>query len=336
MNCRGWILLNTFAVLALPGSAQLASLTAVLDIELANETIYYYDEPDVTKFASEITPRAPLGNRNFTQFIAIDEITAVNGVRAKGVYVARGAFLRLAPGGDGSVIADVTRFATYDATLEILQEDGTPIGSIIVSGLWAGAPPPGIPTGPGTSGNLAVVGGTGAYAGARGVMVQAPQKTPGNARRATSVIEDPAQRRAKSNGGYQRYLVYLSPMIRPEVVVSADGLTVFHEGFVRVSDQKPARAGETLILAAHGIGPTVPPLDVGQVFTQSPLAVVNSPVVVHVNRVPAEVVNKIGWPGTSDTYRIDVRLPDNIPAGAATLQISAGFIDGTEIRIPIR
>jgi hypothetical protein len=57
---------------------------------------------------------------------------------------------------------------------------------------------------------------------------------------------------------------------------------------------------------------------------------------VTVNGRPAELLNKIGWPGTTENYRIDIRVPEGTPAGTATLQVSAGFITGGQISIPIQ
>ena len=66
--------------------------------------------------------------------------------------------------------AATIRFETYD----ILQSDGTPVGTIMTNGLTSAAPsPPGPPLG---AMNFAIVGGTGAFLGSRG---QAG-KIPGN------------------------------------------------------------------------------------------------------------------------------------------------------------
>jgi uncharacterized protein (TIGR03437 family) len=71
-------------------------------------------------------------------------------------------------------------------------------------------------------------------------------------------------------------------------------------------------------------------------FPSNPLAVVNSPVEVTVNGSSADVVNKIGWPGTTDRYRLDIRVPDGTAPGIATLQVTAAFIAGQEVRMPVQ
>jgi len=37
--------------------------------------------------------------------------------------------------------------------------------------------------------------------------------------------------------------------------------------------------------------------------------------------------DQIGWPGTSDTYRLDIRVPDGQRLDAA-LQVTAAFVQG--------
>jgi uncharacterized protein (TIGR03437 family) len=63
---------------------------------------------------------------------------------------------------------------------------------------------------------------------------------------------------------------------------------------------------------------------------------VNSPVEVKVNGNVAEVLNKIGWPGTTDTYRLDIRVPDGTAPGMATVQLTAAFIPGREVSLPVQ
>jgi hypothetical protein len=53
-----------------------------------------------------------------------------------------------------------------------------------------------------------------------------------------------------------------------------------------------------------------------------------------VNGNPAEVLNKIGWPGTTDTYRVDIRVPDGTAPGISTVQLT--FISGREVSLPVQ
>jgi hypothetical protein len=48
------------------------------------------------------------------------------------------------------------------------------------------------------------------------------------------------------------------------------------------------------------------------------------------------VVNSIGWTGLLDTYRVDFRVLDGTTAGMATIQLSAAWIVGPSVNIPIQ
>jgi uncharacterized protein (TIGR03437 family) len=141
--------------------------------------------------------------------------------------------------------------------------------------------------------------------------------------------EDPSKRRV-NGGGRGHFSVSLIPLWIPEVT------NVFHTDFSPVTAAKPARAGETLILAVTGLGPTIPALDPGKTFPSDTLAVVNSPVEANVDGNAANVVNKIGWPGTTDTYRVDIRVPDGTTPGLAKVQLTAAFILGREVSLPVQ
>src|SRR5207245_155173 len=106
--------------------------------------------------------------------------------------------------------------------------------------------------------------------------------------------------------------------------------------FSPVTAARPARAGETVIVRVTGLGPTRPGVNPGQPFPLDSVQQVNSPVEVAVGGQAAEVLNKIGWPGTIENYRVDVRLPEGTPAGSATLQLTAAWVAGASAQIPIR
>ncbi|MEO7650284.1 MAG: hypothetical protein ABIZ80_07430, partial [Bryobacteraceae bacterium] len=154
-----------------------------------------------------------------------------------------------------------------------------------------------------------------------------PNARPG---RGASVSEDPANRRTIGGGGIGRYTLHLLPALRPGIV------SVFHSDFTPVSASSPARAGETLILSATGLGPTRPGVDPEQPFPASPLLEVNSPVEVTINGKAAAVLNKVGWPGTTGSYRVDFQVPDGTAPGLANVQVSVAFIDSPATQISFR
>ncbi len=147
---------------------------AILTIDVENVVEYQGDISDPSKFATNpnVTPSAGVGA--FSVNVVFGDIVAVNGQPAKGVYVGRpvGILLTTTPK-PGQAIADTTHASLRSHTFEILKIDGTPIGTIMSSGLDGGLPPPGAPSNPvATRGNYTIFGGTGAFLGARGELVQ--------------------------------------------------------------------------------------------------------------------------------------------------------------------
>jgi uncharacterized protein (TIGR03437 family) len=157
----------------------------------------------------------------------------------------------------------------------------------------------------------------------------------GIAIRTTSQAEDPSMRRV-NGGGRGTYLIQLFPMFRPEVVIGATGPVIIHSDYTLVTSDKPARPGEVLILYAKGLGPTTPSVNPGDLYQDSPFAVVNSPVDVLVNGKAARAINAIGLPGTNDIYHVAFRVPDDTISGPASVQISAAWVKGSAVGIPIR
>jgi hypothetical protein len=304
---------------------------AILDIEWENAVSYIDDLADPARLVTSPNP-VTVNSRNFMPFLAIGDIVSVNGKPAKGTWVDAGRGVQLfrnpAP---GQAISDIpVRGGMVDIHLEILQSDGTSVGSIMTSGFTGGGVPPGISP-PGSAFNLTVTGGTGAFLGARGTVAGGA----GVSFRVASMAEDPSNRRI--NGGTRgHFYAYLIPSAWPEIVITANGPAVFHSDFSPVTSAKPGQAGEILILTVTGLGPTRPGLVPGTLFPDNPTQEVNSPLEVTVNGNPADVENKIGWPGTTDTYRVDIRVPDRTTPGMAAVQVTAAFIAGREVSIPLQ
>ena len=55
-----------------------------------------------------------------------------------------------------------------------------------------------------------------------------------------------------------------------------------------------------------------------------------------VNGKPAELLAAVGFPGTVDSYQVNFRLPSDTARGLATIQVSAAWIAGPEVRIPVQ
>ena len=100
-----------------------------------------------------------------------------------------------------------------------------------------------------TANNVAIVGGTGAFLGARGESGQGMSFAP---IRGASITEDPSNRR-KIAGGKGQSVIYLIPMERPEIVITSGGPAIFHADFSPITAAKPAKAGEVVIVRATGL-----------------------------------------------------------------------------------
>jgi len=309
----------------------------ILNIELANETLYVGDVSDYSKLASDPNPVPPAqpSNRNFGTTIVIADIVLVNGKPAKGTMIEHTRAIRLSPNPTAGVAtADTTRYGIYDFNFEFQRADGAPIGSIRSGGAGQGPPPPGaIKTI--ASANHPILGGTGAFLGVRGYQGAAPGSTVAGAYQA-SVAEDPINRRSRG-GGPAYHTMYIIPMFWPEVVTTANGPAVVHStDFSLVTSAKPARGGEILSLFATGLGPTNPGLEAGAVFAASPLQVATSPIEVFVGDQSAEVLYAGGYPGTTSAYQVNFRMPPGIAPGMANLRMTAAWIGGSTVQIPVQ
>ena len=310
---------------------------SILEIDLENKVQYHEDVAfDPSKFATDQGATSVTRPRNFGKFVSVADIVAVNGQPVKGLalYNTRVVTLRAIPANPGEGIADTDRNGVIDQMFEILRTDGTPIGTILATGLAAGAAPPGSPLEV-VQGNLTISGGTGAFFGARGAVGQGPTTTPD---RIASMTEDPGNRR-KLGGGKVRIVVRVIPLSQPQIAVSSGSPTLFHADFTAVTTTQPARAGETLIAMVTGLGPTTPSVDPGKPFPlypAGPLQLVNAPVEVSVNGQLTPSFNAIGWPGLVDTYRLDFQIPDGVQTGSATVQLKAAWISGPAVTVPIQ
>jgi len=319
---------STLGVVCMAARAQ--ELPTILLVDTENWVNYGNPVLDPLQLARNPGIVTTTPSLNFGTSVVLADVTAINGRAAKGVYVSEFQQLRFTPTPNpGLAISDVTRAGVVRVSIEILHLDGSQIAGIYATGLVAGTPAPGSPLGSMTD-SIAIVGGTGAFLGARGTFnnVQAGG-------RVTSQIEDPAMRRV-NGGGRRRDVIQLFPMFRPEVLVGANGPVVFHNDYSPVTAASPAHAGETLILYAKGLGPTTPSVNAGDRFPDQPLAIATSPIEVLLNGKSSPAINQIGVPGTSDTYRVDFRIPDDTPAGTANMQIAAAWVTGTAVRIPVR
>lgn len=326
--CAGLLALATW-----PWSAEAQTPgAAILRIDVANYVPYHYDAFDIQKFATGPVLTPTLGNgKAFDFFVFVGDIVAVNGKPVKGLWTARSTVFGFDPNATaGHATADVARGNVIDMYWEITQLDGTPIGTLSASGLTRGSPPPGAPRAQ-TGDNLSIIGGTGAFLGARG---QAGVIDLGSPRQA-SIVEDPASRRT-IGGAKRSYVLHIIPLSTPEILVGQNGPAVVHGDGSLVTTAKPAQAGEILSLYASGLGPTFPGIDPGQPFTADPLQVVSSPVDVIVGGAAATVLYAGGYAGAINGYQVNFRVPDGVQSGTASIQLSAAWVAGSQVKIAVR
>jgi hypothetical protein len=198
-------------------SARGQASPATLLVELENVVEYQVDTTDLSKWGTNpnITPGSIAKGTGVgcvgVPIVGYGDIVSVNGQPARGTWAVRGTSvcMRPTPTPGLFVIADSTWNSKRDETFELLQSDGTPVGTIMTIGLNSGSPtPPGPPAG---GRNLAIVGGTGAFFGARGQGGVRSVLLPGaTTERTASITEDPANRR-KNGGGHILAVLYVIP-----------------------------------------------------------------------------------------------------------------------------
>ena len=326
---------TAFALLAAAASCAVCQIPTVIQIDIENFAVYYSDNPDYTKLARSQQAVPPASTPTLSSFIGVADIVRVNGKPAKGTFTARGALTNFAPNPQpGQAIADTTRTAVVDWIFEIQQGDGSPVGTIMSTGMGFGPAPPGSPLrlSPSAASSMAITGGTGAFLGIRG---QAGLSVSNPARNA-SVAEDPSIRRTLG-GAARSFLLTLIPLAPPAVLNNASGPLALHSSdFSQLSATNSARPGEILTLIMTGLGPTNPGVDPGQPFPANPLAAVNSPLEVRVNGNAAEVLGAVGYPGAVDGYQVNFRLPPDTPKGSATILVGAAWIAGSSVSIQVQ
>jgi hypothetical protein len=311
-----------------------AAQPSILAIDLENFVEYRADTSDLSQYGVNpgvTPPAAVLSSHDFYVATGLADIVAVNGQPAKGLYAIRARDISTDPNpSPGGALADVSRSAIREEVFEILSASGNPIGSIMSLGLSGGVPPPGAPAAQ-TGVNFAVLGGTGAFVGVRGI-----SGSGGGQARGASMTENPSNRRI-NGGGKSRRILTLYPLSAPQITVTPNGPAVTHStDFSLVTASRPAAAGEILSVFATGLGPTRPGVDPGTAFPSSPLAGVNSPIEVTINGKAGEVIGAVGYPGSVDGYQVNFRVPTDTQKGIATIQVIAAWVAGAPANFPVQ
>jgi hypothetical protein len=297
-----------------------------LEIEVEG-TAYSLDTTDWSRMArsAQLTPSTP-PPPNFFSYLSVFDVVRVNGKSARGTNVIHGIYVRMNPNPTpGVLIADTTRNNFAVIQIEIQDADGRDVGTLSLQGYFGGSAPPGAD--PSLFSNLTVVGGTGAFFGSRGQASHTPVVPAPGGRTPASIAEDPSLRRAFGPQAGYKYVIQLIPHSLPTIE------RVYHSDFRAVTAASPAQRGEVLILEAKGLAPFAA-TSFGSPLPQSALEV-TSPVEVLVSGQHTPVVNKVGWPGTTDHFRVDFRIPQDVSA-ELDLRLSTAWITGPSFRVPVR
>ena len=303
------------------------SQEAILDLKIENVRFYWHDNFDVTRWATESRDTTGARARNFATLTGIGDIVAVNERPVRGTMIATldGPGVSPNPAG-GTGVADVPIGSRIAYEFAILHEDGTYVGMIAAVGLNTGSSPPGAPAGSQLL-DMAIVGGTGAFLGVRGQVTGRSQAGDPPLRGPKSITEDPVARR-DLQGGTLRRIVHIVPHSRPEIV------QVMHADFAPVTLQRPAARGQTVIVAVRNLvnrGALS-----GEPFATNPVTPVTMPVDVRIGNANATVVNKLGWPGETDLFRVDAQVPDGLTPGMLSVDVTAAWIPARPVQIPVR
>jgi uncharacterized protein (TIGR03437 family) len=124
------------------------------------------------------------------------------------------------------------------------------------------------------------------------------------------------------------------------IVNAADGSYPLPTGAIPGYNTHPARAGDTLIIYAIGLGDTNPFVATGQAAPSSPLARVISPSAVNFGGGIAGMIVVPDFVGLSPTsaglYQINVRIPQAIAKGNVNVTLAFGDSTSNPVLIAIQ
>ena len=150
--------------------------------------------------------------------------------------------------------------------------------------------------------------------------------------RNASASEDPANRRALGGGGPVRIQFRgLIPAQRPAIAVVNGAPAVTTNGRL-VDASHPAAAGDIVTLYATGMVPVRQPPNPGEQFGGNPPPVIAVPVDVTLNGIAAELLYAGGYPGGTDGYQVNFRVPAGLTSGMAKLVVSNAWVPSARRR----
>lgn len=123
----------------------------------------------------------------------------------------------------------------------------------------------------------------------------------------------------------------------PGIATATSGLvTATHANGTAISESSPAAPGETIVLAATGLGATDNPVAEGAAAPASPLANAVAKPTVTINNEQAVVSFAGLQPGEAGIYQINVQVPTDAPNGDLTLIVSQNGNPANNAILPVK
>ena len=133
--------------------------------------------------------------------------------------------------------------------------------------------------------------------------------------------------------------VYARPTSPGIFTLSEDGVgsaAVLHSDYSVVSQDNPAKIGETLQMFMTGLGAVNPALADGAAAPSSPLSTVNVGASVWVDKVSAQVTYKGLAPGYVSLYQVNFVVPSRISSGLVYLEVTTTGAYTSEAKIYVQ
>jgi len=107
-----------------------------------------------------------------------------------------------------------------------------------------------------------------------------------------------------------------------------------HRDGTLVSDESPAKGGETISVICTGLGPVIPALSSGVAAPDPPPSTAAVPEVT-IGGVRAAVRSSGLAAGYAGAYRVEVDIPDGAPKGGVQLLLSISGIAANPVLLPV-
>lgn len=143
------------------------------------------------------------------------------------------------------------------------------------------------------------------------------------------------------NNGTQsnKVTVYVSPTAPGIFTTTQNGIgpgAVLHTDYSVVTENNPAKIGETLQLYVTGLGAVTPMVPDGAAAPSNPLSTVNADVAVFVDTVQAQVTFKGLAPGFAALYQINFVVPSGVSSGVVYLDVSTPDAYTSEAKLNVQ